>query len=580
MGLAARTVTLGFAILAFAGYTSEALAASSSALAPPQERCAALADKMRSAWPDHSTQVADVRLVPEGTTVPSPFGPPSAALPEHCLLTASMQQRTGIDGQSYAIRFNMRLPSTWNGRFFFQGGGGTNGDIGSAIGQIAADVTPALTQGYAVVSQDSGHDNKTNTVPSKGGAAAFGFDPKARADYGGASLKPVADAAKAVISVYYGKAPSRSYFVGCSKGGEEGMVFAQRYPAVFDGIVAADPGFSLPRAALAEIWDIQAFAAIASPGAKSFDPRLLPGSVSPEAFGLVRKAVLETCDADDGARDGMTAAVGTCTWARVEPELKKLECPASQSQNAGCIPAAVITAIDRVYHGATDRTGKPLYSDWPLDGGIGSDDWRMWKIGPASAMFPGINVMMGAPSLAEIFATPPTALPGDPQSALQYALNFDFDRDAAKIYATDGTFKQSGWTDVSARSPDLSGFRSHGGKMIVPHGASDPVFSLNDTLAWYREVDGLNHGKASSFVRVFPVPGMAHCAGGPSTDRFDAFSALVAWVEQGKAPERIEASAGKNTPWPGRSRPLCPYPKVAKYKGSGSLEDGANFSCE
>src|SRR5690606_283341 len=113
-----------------------------------------------------------------------------------------------------------------------------------------------------------------------------------------------------------------------------------------------------------------------------------------------------------------------------------------------------------------------------------------------------------------------------------------------------------------------------------PHGVSDPVFSVNDTVAWYREVDRLNAGEAASFVRVFAVPGMAHCAGGPATDQFDAFEALVAWVEQGSPPDRILATAGPNTPWPGRSRPLCPYPQVARYTGEGSLEEAASFRCE
>jgi feruloyl esterase len=116
--------------------------------------------------------------------------------------------------------------------------------------------------------------------------------------------------------------------------------------------------------------------------------------------------------------------------------------------------------------------------------------------------------------------------------------------------------------------------------MIVPHGVSDPVFSINDTVAWYREVDQLNGGQAAEFVRVFAVPGMAHCGGGPSTDHYNAFDALVDWVEKGTAPERIVATAGPASPWPRRTRPLCPYPKQAKHDGKGSIEDAASFRCE
>jgi feruloyl esterase len=133
---------------------------------------------------------------------------------------------------------------------------------------------------------------------------------------------------------------------------------------------------------------------------------------------------------------------------------------------------------------------------------------------------------------------------------------------------------------MAARSPDLSAFHAHGGKLIVPHGASDPVFSINDTLAWYGEVQRREHGHAADFARVFPVPGMAHCGGGMATDNFDAFAALVDWVEKGHAPDRISASAGSGTPWPGRSRPLCAYPKVARYVGHGSTEQAENFRCE
>ena len=552
---------------ASAGSTSESSAA---------ERCAALAT-VKSQWPDPTTRIEQSAWRADGSQVPLPMGPP-ITLPAHCELTGVMQERVGVDGQHYAIHFHLRLPVRWNGKFFFEGGGGTEGELGSAIGQIAPGVAPAIAQGYAVVSQDSGHDNKTNSVSSRGGPVAFGFDPEARADYGGASLKPVAEAAKAIIRSYYGQSPARSYFVGCSKGGQEAMVFAQRFPKEFDGIIAGDPGFSLPRAAVAEAWDTQAFARLVAPtGAKSFDPKLLPTSFSDAQFQVAREAVLAVCDADDGVKDGITAAFESCTWRRVEPELKRGVC--SPTKAAPCLTEGQIDALRRVYAGPKDSKGKSLYSDWPLDAGIGSDGWRIWKIGPVTGGFPGINVAMGGPALAAIFTAPPTALEANPTAALDYDLQFDFDRDASKIYAIQPPFDHSAWTDISARSPHLEKFRVRDGKMIVFQGASDPVFSLNDTLAWYRDVEKLNSGSAAGFVRVFPVPGMAHCSGGPATDEFDAFGALVNWVEKGVAPDRIEAKAGPNTPWPGRTRPLCPYPESAQYKGSGSIEDAANFVC-
>src|SRR5205085_9196346 len=149
---------------------------------------------------------------------------------------------------------------------------------------------------------------------------------------------------------------------------------------------------------------------------------------------------------------------------------------------------------------------------------------------------------------------------------------FRFDRDAPKIYATSPVFPRSGWEDISGRSSDLSGFQARGGKILVPHGVSDPVFSINDTLAWYRELERRTGGTAATFARVFPVPGMNHCGGGVATDNYDAFASLVAWVERGEAPDRIIARAGPAGPWPGRERPLCPYPQVARYKGKGNSE--------
>lgn len=538
------------------------------------EGCARLATETHS-WPDANTRITDATWHEAGTTLKSFMG--SMTLPAHCEVSGLMQERTGVDGQQYAIRFKMRLPEKWNQRFFFQGGGGTNGQVGDAAGMIEPGRLTALERGFAVVSQDSGHDNSLNSVPDRGGPVAFGFDPQARADYGGTSLKPVTEAAKALISAYYDQAPQRSYFAGCSKGGQEGMMLAQRYPDLFDGIVAGAPGFSLPRAAVAEAWDTQAFASLIETGANGKpDLSRLPATFSNAQFTRVRNAVLAACDADDGAQDGITADWSACTWQRLKPKLREQVC----SNADDCLSEKQVQVLERVYLGAKDSKGNALFTAWALDGGIGSDGWRVWKIGAADAPFPAVNVAMGAPALAAIFTTPPIALGPDPSAAFEYALSFDFDRDAPKIYATNDTFERSAWEDIGARSPDLSAFRARGGKLIVPHGVSDPVFSVTDTVAWYREVDELNSGKAAEFVRVFPVPGMAHCAGGPATDQYNVFDALVAWVEQGAAPDRILATAGPMSPWPGRSRPLCPYPQVARYDGKGNIEDAASFRCE
>jgi hypothetical protein len=573
--LVASLLFAGTGLTAGADDSAAGSANASSTLASLAERCGRLSKAIRK-WPERGTKLVTADWRTADTAVRTPMG--EVKLPAHCEVTGTMREREGADAQRYAIRFRIRLPEEWNQRFFFQGGGGTNGDIGDALGTISPGSPTALALGYAVVSQDSGHDNARNAVAERGGTTAFGFDPQARAEYGGASLKPVADAAKSVLVAFYGRKPDRSYFVGCSKGGQEGMYFAQRHPEVFDGIVASAPGFSLPRAALAEAWDTQAFASLIDPAKPALERKVeqLSATFSNAHFGRVRAAVLEACDASDGARDGITADWSACSWSRVEPELQKQVC----ADSPDCLSSAQVQVIHRVYSGAKDSKGNSLYASWPFDGGIGSDGWRMWKIGPAAGGFPGINVAMGAPALASIFTTPPTPVRGNVGDAFRYALTFDFDRDTPKLYAKGGGFKRSAWEEISARSADLRKFRARGARMIVPHGVSDPVFSVNDTVAWYGEVDQRNGGKAADFVRVFPVPGMAHCAGGPATDQFNAFEALVEWVEQGIAPEQLIAKAGQASPWPGRSRPICMYPKVARYSGQGSFEDASSFRCE
>lgn len=544
--------------------------------APTREQCEGLAARMAGRWPDASIRItsAQFHAAPEVISVGTFGGPPTpTTVPAHCELFGVLRERTGAFGQRYAIRFHVRLPTAWNGRFFFQAGGGTNGEIGNALGQLATNVAPALVQGFAVVSQDSGHDNATNTDPNRGGTTAFGFDAQARADYGHASLQPVAQAAKALIAAYYESRPRFSYFVGCSKGGAEGMAVTQRYPEEFDGVLASAPGFSLPRAALAQAWDVQTLGRATD----LTTPHSLAAAFSDAELALAAKSVLSACDADDGLADGIVGAFAQCSTQKVGHQLHAIQC--SRGKTAECLSEAQITALERVHAGPVDASGRALYSDWPWDAGLASRAWRMWKLGSSEPAMPALNIKLGGASLSAVFTTPPTVVRDDPEAQLAFVRAFDFTRDAHKIYATESQFPRSAWDDISARSNDLTRFRERGGKLLVPHGVSDAVFSINDTLTWYREVDQRTGGAAASFVRVFPVPGMGHCGGGPATDQYDAFAALMKWVEQGEAPEQIIAQAGPATPWPGRQRPLCPYPKVARYKGAGSVERAGSFVC-
>jgi len=546
------------------------------------QKCTALTSIGSGRFPNPTTAITSAALKPASAAVatPSGFGRGSIpALPAHCEVRGKMNERTGANGQHYAINFHMRLPVDWNGKFFFEGGGGSNGNVGDALGNLQGQqTTNALVLGYAVVSQDSGHDNATNNDPKLNGSQTFGYDEQARLDFGYNSYDQVTQAAKALIKVYYGKSPDRSYYVGCSEGGREAMMMSQRFPDYYDGILACSPGFKLPKAAIAEAWDTQAFAEIAKASGVN-DPNGEPfinKTFTDDDMALVAKAVLAACDKLDGLEDGIVANFPAC-----KPKLTGLTCKgANGAKDAGCLTASQISALEKVFGGAKNSKGEKLYSDWAWDAGISNPGWRVWKLGMfAAAANSSINATLGSGAISAVFTTPPTPVAPTGAAPVAYLLNFNFDSDAAKIFAESGTYSKSAWDFMLASSTDLSGLRKHGGKLLITHGVSDPVFSVNDTIAWLNEVNKLNKGKASDFVRFFAVPGMNHCGGGPSTDRYDAFNALVSWVETKAAPERIIATAGPMTPWPNRTRPLCLYPAYARYKGTGSIEDAANFVC-
>jgi feruloyl esterase len=293
-----------------------------------------------------------------------------------------------------------------------------------------------------------------------------------------------------------------------------------------------------------------------------------------EDMALIAKTVLAACDKLDGLEDGIIANFPAC-----KPKLTGVTCKGAK--DASCLTAAQISAIEKVFSGAKNSKGEALYSDWAWDAGISNPGWRIWKLGMfAAPVNSSINATLGSGAVSALFSTPPVPVAPAGAAPLAFLLNYSFDIDAPKIFAESGTYSKSAWDYMLASSTDLSGFKAHGGKLLITHGVSDPIFSVNDTISWVNEVNKLNKGKASDFVRFFAVPGMNHCGGGPSTDRYDAFNALVAWVEMKTAPERIIATAGPMTPWPNRTRPLCLYPAYARYKGTDSIEDAANFICK
>lgn len=553
---------------------------SSGAAGAPQ-RCAMLTGQAGTALGEATarilTAVLNARSEPKVDPAAPPWMGPLPAMPEHCEVIGTLRERTGADGQHYAVKFHLRLPLQWNGRFLFQGGGGTNGNLGPANGSLQPGTPTALEQGFAVVSTDTGHDNAANNDAAKQGTVAFGHDYQARVEYSEKALDTVATAAKRLIEKFYGKAAAHNYFAGCSNGGREGMVFAQRYPEQFDGIVAGAPAFAVPKAAIAEAWDTQVFSALAVHEGMTQKNGLpdMSRAYSEKDLGIVAESVAKACDVDDGIVDGMIQNLARCTAARVRPALEARTCAGEKTPD--CLTHEQVDALFRSLGGPHDSKNRPLYAAWPWDLGIGTQEWRIWKLGIPGAM-PSINVVLGSPALSALFVTPPVDVAATTEANLRYQLEFNFDRDAPKIFGKTAEFPRSGWDLVGAQSTDLKRFRGRGGKMIVPHGGSDPIFSIYDTIDWWRKVDAANHGEAATFVRVYAVPGMNHCASGPATDQFDALSAVVNWVEKGMMPDRILAKAGPASPWPGRTRPLCPYPKFAKYR-SGDLNQADSFDC-
>lgn len=497
----------------------------------------------------------------------------SGDLPAHCQVSGSLDERTGIDGKPYAIGFELRtpLPAAWNGKFFFQGGGGTNGVIVPATGNLLnAPSGTALARGYAVVSTDGGHATGASD-------ATFGLDPQARRDYGYNAVGRVTTVAKQIVRTRFGRAASRSYLLGCSNGGRDAMVAASRFADQFDGFVAANPGFNLPKAALAQAWDTQQFFSAAT------GPGQLPKDIFPaSSMTTVAQRILAKCDALDGVSDGMVNDRAGCQ-AAFSLDTDVPTC--SGGATTGCLSAAQKSALARVFAGAENSQGESLYADWPWDPGIAGAGWRFWKLDAGFAPLP-FNTLIGAGAVGFIFTTPPDA-PDLSDGGLGYQLGFSMDSGAPKIFAKNGTFTESAMEFMTPPNPTQLTTLKARGKMIVVHGTGDPVFSANDTIAWYDALRAADAG-AANYARLFLVPGMNHCSGGPATDRFDMLAALESWVEQGSAPESVTASVNPADPdvvaagWPGtRTRPLCAYPKQAVLKaGATDTESAASFQCQ
>ena len=559
-------LVLAASTLSACGGSDDALPQLSPAAAGTLSACAGLATSFSFA----STTITAAEVVAAGTLTNA--GQPVA---EHCRVVGRMNQRvSAVDGQTYAIGFEMRMPTAWSGRYLYQGNGGTDGAVAQAIGAMSggAPLLHGLQLGFAVISSDAGHTNAQNPL--------FGLDPQARLDYGYQAVATLTPMAKALIKAAYGKEPDRSYIGGTSNGGRHTMVAAARMAQAYDGFLAVSPGFNLPKAAVAQLYGAQQWNKVATTTgtAPNFD---LESALPQTERRLISQAILAKCDALDGTADGLVQDVEAC---RTAFDLARDVPTCSGARDGSCLTATQKAVVADVFAGAKNSKGDALYSRWPFDAGIVQTGWADWKF--RNAIRGGRDPV----AVAHIFAVPPvaTAL----SNTLDYALNFNFDTDAPKIFATNGVYTESAMSFMTPPdATNLDAIRARGAKMLVFHGNSDGVFSVDDTAAWYDALDKRLGGSAGDAVRFFRVPGMGHSRGGPSTDQFDGLTALVDWVEKGIAPEKVIASArgagnagGVNADVPSdwsatRTRPLCPYPTVARYK-SGDKEAAASFACE
>jgi feruloyl esterase len=478
-----------------------------------------------------ASRITRAAVVAAGPMRGTARGADAPRLPAHCLVEGVLEQRRGAGGHEYGIRFAVALPEQWNGRFLFQGGGGLNGTVRPPIGAQAAGGRPALARGFAVVSTDSGHEGAVFD-------GSFFADQQAALNFLYQAIGKVTAAAKRVVAAYYGKGPAHSYFVGCSTGGREAMIASQRYPRDFDGIVAGDPAM---RTGFSNLGMRAVSVALNGIARKDAAGHPIAGSgLSASDKTLIVDAVRKACDAEDGLADGMIFNTRAC---RFDPAV--LQCKGEKT--AACLAPAQVAAVKKAFAGPDDASGRQVYPGYPYDTGIAAS---------GTGVIPG--VLNAAPSPVDP-PIPPTTQDVDAEARAA----------ATDISALGYTY---GWTNLST-------FAGHGGKLLFYHGVSDPWFSVEDTIGYYRKLAADNGGmqRTAQWSRLFLVPGMGHCRGGKATlDRFDMLGAVVDWVEHDKVPESVTATGAD---FPGRSRPLCAYPSYARYSGHGDTEDAASFTC-
>ncbi|HML15568.1 MAG TPA: tannase/feruloyl esterase family alpha/beta hydrolase, partial [Bryobacteraceae bacterium] len=482
--------------------------------------------------------ISSATIVAAGEFTP-PSGPKAAiykTTPEFC----RVQGVIAPTADSH-IEFEVWLPvAGWNGKYLGVGNGGFAGSIGyTALGE-------AVANGYVASSTDTGHQGGVTD-----GSWALGHYEKI-VDYGYRAIHETAEKSKAIVAAFYGGAPKRSYFSSCSNGGRQALMEAQRYPADYDGIIAGAPANFITHHLAGFVWNAQALEDA--------------GYIPPAKLKLIETAAVAACDANDGVMDGV---IDDPTKCHFDPQT--LACKGGATD--GCLTEAQVTALQKIYAGPKNSKGEQLFPGFEPGGETGLGGWGAWITG-----FSAGNSFQLA--FANGFFGDMTF-----QDAAWDYRRMNFDRD---VRFTDD--KES--RIFNATDPNMKAFKNRGGKLLMYHGWADAAIPPVNTIHYYESVvSKMGSKQAAEFVELYMVPGMQHCGGGPGPDSFGAMSpapaaadhsmmiALEQWVENGGAPDRIIATRRGAGGAVVRTRPLCPYPMVAKYSGSGSTDDAANFSC-
>lgn len=471
------------------------------------------------------TTIASAEAVAAGAFEAPAAGVPGlgadySQLPAFCRVVGSIKPSADSD-----IRFEVWLPAAnWNGKFLQTGNGGAAGSI------VQSSLADPLSRGYAVANTDTGHQG------AGGDFAWAAGHPEKIADYQYRAVHELTLVGKAIAEARYGKAPAKSYWDGCSTGGRQGLKEAQRYPEDYDAIVAGAP---------ASNWSpLMAHSIL-------IQRNLGAGGLGIDKLGLLKEAAIAACDARDGVTDRVITATGACSF-----DPASLQCKAGQAGQ--CLSPTEVAAARRIYAGTVNGAGEVLMP------GTGPGSEPLW------AAYASPQFGIGTSYYRHVVVNDPD---WDPAT-------FDVDADLARAERADG-----GAAD--AMDPDLSEFIARGGKLITYHGTTDGLIPYRNSVNYYESVlDRLGEDAADS-VKLYVVPGMDHCFGGEGAFMVDWLSALEQWDEQGQAPgalhaahpARIPGPAGQAAPSQPFTRPVCPYPQVASYKGSGDATAAASFEC-